>query len=57
MSPALVNQKQAAAYLGMSVPTFREKVRHELRSVSVHRRRLFPVADLDRWVEANAHAL
>lgn len=56
MTPALMNQQDAATYLGMCVNTFRKRVRHDLRFVWVGRKTMYPRADLDAWVEANARA-
>ena len=38
----------------MSVDFFEEHVMHELRVVRRGRRRLIPVGELERWLEANA---
>jgi excisionase family DNA binding protein len=45
---------EAADALGVSVDFLEEHVMHELRVVRRGRRRLIPVAELERWLEANA---
>lgn len=49
-----LNQEQAAGYLNMSVPTFRERVRPHVRRVDLGRKMLFRPEDLDRWLDTNA---
>ena len=39
---------------GVSVDFFEEHVMHELRIVRRGRRRLIPVGELERWLEASA---
>ena len=46
--------EQAAAALSMSRDTFDRHVRDELRVVRVGRKVLVPVAELERWLSANA---
>ncbi|MBV8218475.1 MAG: helix-turn-helix domain-containing protein [Solirubrobacterales bacterium] len=46
---------EAADALGVSVDFLEEHVLHELKIVRRGRRRLIPLAELQRWIEANAH--
>ena len=50
-----VSKVEAAEALGVSVDFLEEHVMHELRIVRRGRRRLIPIAELSRWMEANAH--
>lgn len=53
-----LSRKQAAAYLGISLDTFREQVLPHLRVVQLERRQLIPVDELQRFVrERMAYAL
>jgi hypothetical protein len=54
VSPILVDRQTAAAMMGMSLSTFDETVRPELRVVYVGKLRLIPVRELERWSERNA---
>lgn len=45
---------EAAAALGVSRDYFDEHVAHELRIVRRGRRKLIPVRELERWLEAAA---
>jgi predicted DNA-binding transcriptional regulator AlpA len=55
MAPALsLNQKDAAAALGYSVPHFTEHVRPDLKKVYTGAAVRFPVSELQRWLERNA---
>lgn len=49
-----VTKAEAAEALGMSVNSFERHVQPELRVVRRGSMRLFPVRDLERWVEENA---
>jgi excisionase family DNA binding protein len=49
-----LNQQDAAALLGISVDTFSEHVAPELRRVRCGRLWLYPVRELEQWVERNA---
>jgi hypothetical protein len=49
-----LSKVEAAAALGVSVDFFDEHVAHELRIVRRGRRRLVPVGELKRWIDANA---
>jgi excisionase family DNA binding protein len=51
-----LNQAEAARALGVSVPTFRTEVRPKLRRVMVGRRMLFPVTELQRWLDEHARS-
>jgi hypothetical protein len=46
-----VSRAEAAAMLGVSEDFFREHVAPEVMSVRRGRRRLYPVAGLQRWLE------
>ena len=53
--PRLALSKQdAARALGVSVTFFEAEIAHELRMVRRGRRRLVPVAELQRWLQENA---
>ena len=49
-----LSKAEAAAALGVSVDFFDEHIVCELRIVRRGRRRLIPVGELERWLEANA---
>jgi predicted DNA-binding transcriptional regulator AlpA len=49
----LVNQKEAAAMLGMGVNTFKRHVRPHLRRVEADGMR-FPVSEITKWVDNNS---
>lgn len=49
-----LSKREAAYALGVSVDFLEEHVMHELRIVRRGRRRLIPVRELERWLEANA---
>ncbi|MDP8942661.1 MAG: helix-turn-helix domain-containing protein [Actinomycetota bacterium] len=49
-----LSRREAADALGVSVDFLEEHVMHELRIVSRGRRRLIPVRELERWLDANA---
>jgi len=49
-----LSKAEAAAALGVSVDFFDEHVAHELRIVRRGRRRLIPIRELERWIDANA---
>ena len=49
-----LTQREAAQALGVSVDFFAEHVQHELRCVRRGRKRLFPVAELRRWLDREA---
>jgi hypothetical protein len=53
-NPITLNQQGAAALLGVSVDTFCEHVAPELRRVRCGRLWLYPVRELEQWVERNA---
>ena len=48
-----VGAEEAAAILGISRAFFLERIAPELRCIRVGRRRLYRVAELERWAEAN----
>lgn len=49
-----VNKTEAAQALGVSVDFFDAHVAHEVRCVRRGRRRLYPLGELERWLEASA---
>lgn len=49
-----LTKTEAAESLGVSVDFFEDHIQHELRIVRKGRRRLIPVRELERWLEANA---
>lgn len=49
-----ISRAEAARALGVSVDFFEEHVQPDLRIVRRGRRRLVPLAELDRWIDANA---
>ena len=49
-----LSKREAAAALGVSVDFLEEHVPHELRVARCGRRRLIPVRELERWLEAHA---
>lgn len=53
-TPILVSREDAAEILGMSLSHFQRFVQPYLRVVRVGQRKLYPVADLAAWAEANA---
>lgn len=48
---------EAAASIGVGPDFFDAHVAPEIRAVRRGRKRLFPVAELDRWVNENAEAV
>jgi excisionase family DNA binding protein len=46
--------EEAAQALGVSRTTFDEHIAPELRKVRVGRRVLYPIRELDRWLEQSA---
>jgi excisionase family DNA binding protein len=49
-----LSKREAADALGVSVDFLEEHVMHELRVVRRGRRRLIPVRELERWLDAAA---
>ena len=49
-----LSQQDAADALGVSADFFQQHLRHELRCVRRGRRRLYPVAELERWLTESA---
>lgn len=49
-----LQRKDAAAALGISVDSFDRHVRPELKCVYIGDTRLWPVAELERWLAARA---
>lgn len=49
-----LSKAEAAESLGVSVDFFEEHIQHELRIVRLGRRRLIPVAELERWLDRSA---
>jgi excisionase family DNA binding protein len=50
--PALLSARDAAAFLGVSLTSFRDHVGGELLAVRIGRRVLYDRRDLQRWIEA-----
>jgi len=48
---------EAAASIGVGPDFFAEHVAQELRIVRLGRKRLIPVAELERWLEAKAETI
>ena len=48
------NKTEAAEALGVSVDFFDHHIAHELRAVRRGRRRLYPLAEINRWLEQAA---
>ena len=57
MRPIAVSKTEAAAALSMSVDSFERYVQSDVRCVRRGRLRLFPVAELERWADANAERI
>lgn len=55
--PIALPKPQAAAALGMSTDSFERYVQADVRCIYRGRLRLFPVAELERWADANAERL
>lgn len=53
----LVNRREAAEMLGMSLDSFERHVQTSLRLVRVGRMRLVPVSELERYVDGHAARL
>lgn len=49
-----LNRTDSAAALGVSVDFFDEHVAHELRCVRRGRRRLYPIREIERWLDETA---
>ena len=49
-----LTRAEAAAALGMSLNSFERHVQPELRVIRRGQLRLFPIRELERWLEANA---
>lgn len=49
-----LNRSDSAEALGVSVDFFDEHVAHELRCVRRGRRRLYPVREIEQWLDAAA---
>ncbi len=57
IAPIALSKPDAAAALGMSVDSFERHVMAHVRCVRRGRLRLYPVAELQRWVDENADRL
>ena len=54
--PMLISAEEAAAKLGIAVTTVREMARRsQIPHTRIGRRVLFPVRELERWVDRNTH--
>ena len=49
-----VSKQEAAGALGVSIDFFDEHIVPDLRTVRVGRRRLIPIAELERWLDTHA---
>ena len=49
-----LSQREAADALGVSADFFQQHLRHEIRCVRRGRRRLYPVSELQRWLDEHA---
>jgi hypothetical protein len=49
-----LSQEEAAAALGVSVDFFAEHIRPELRVVRRGRKRIYPLPELQRWLDVEA---
>jgi predicted DNA-binding transcriptional regulator AlpA len=49
----LRSRREAAAFCGVSLPTFDQYVRPQLTAKTIGRRVLFRLADLEAWVESD----
>jgi excisionase family DNA binding protein len=49
-----LSQQEAAASLGVSADFFQQHLRNEIRCVRRGRRRLYPVSELQRWLDEQA---
>ena len=49
-----MSKQEAASSLGVSIDFFDEHIVRDLRMVRVGRRRLVPIAELERWLDAHA---
>ena len=49
-----LSQQEAAEALGVSPDFFQQHLRHEIRCVRRGRRRLYPVSELQRWLDEQA---
>ena len=52
-----LNIEEACASLGVSWDVFHEQIEPEIRIVRIGRRKLVPVAELERWLTAHAESL
>jgi len=55
--PIALSKPEAAAALGMSTDSFERYVMADVRCVRRGRLRIFPVAELERWADANAERI
>lgn len=49
-APLALTRRDAARAIGVSLTTFEEQVQPHIGLISVGRKRLVPVAELERWV-------
>jgi len=52
-----LTREEAAASIGMSLDSFERYVQPDVKLIPCGRKRLVPVAELERWVEANAEQI
>lgn len=51
LRPRLVSAEEAAAYCGVSVPTFLEHVAPHVGAVCIGRRKLYDLNKIDAWID------
>jgi excisionase family DNA binding protein len=56
-TPLALSIDQACASLGVSWDTWREHIAADIRIVRVGRRRLVPIAELERWLADHAEVI
>lgn len=56
-APIALAKPQAAAALGVSTDSFERYIQADVRCIRRGRLRLYPVAELERWADANAERL
>lgn len=49
-----LSQQEAAEALGVSTDFFQQHLRHEIRCIRRGRRRLYPITELQRWLNEQA---
>jgi hypothetical protein len=57
VEPIALRREQAAAVLSMSVESFDEHVRRDVKAIRRGRLTLYPTTELERWARENASAV